>query len=206
MYDYLLKENLRIQERRIAEKENGGDDTTLGQIIVPTPELRSLLKNAPMIELEANIKSINNPELKAKATVVYTEAQKLIQKGKNVDSVMQNVALTNQLLTSVPGEAREQLVDHYIKAAKQANGKASIGGQALGMAMLVLGLAVSTCGILICIGTLGLGSPVGAALAVTGAAVSATGLGFFCKNRQDGLSKAMDDLTAENPNTTPKAN
>lgn len=206
LYDYLLTENLRIQERRIAKKENGGDDTTLGQIIIPTPELRNTLKNAHMIELEANIKSINSPDLKIKATAVYTELQKLIRKGKNIDSVMQNVALTNQLLTSIPGETRDQLVAQYVRAANQANGKASTWGKALGVAMLVLGAAVAICGVLICIGTLGLGTPVGVAAIVTGVGVSAAGLGIFCKNRQNGLSKAMDMLAAENPGPNSKPN
>jgi hypothetical protein len=72
--------------------------------------------------------------------------------------------------------------------------------------MLALGAAVAICGILICIGTLDLGTPVGMALIVTGVGVSATGLGIFYKNRRNGLSKAMDRLTAENPGTNAKAN
>ncbi|MFA5959068.1 MAG: deAMPylase SidD family protein [Tatlockia sp.] len=194
LYDYLLAEDKTIQARRIKNKQSGGDDMTLGQIIVPTPQFRSVLKT--LFELEANIGSIHNPDLKIKARAVYTAAAKLICAGKKPESFMQDIALTNQLLLSAPGASRDELVAKYNKAAKKAHGSASTLGKALGLAMMALGAAVAVCGILICTGTLGVGLQTGAAVTVIGAAALAIGLGIFCKSRKKGLSKAMDDFAA----------
>ena len=127
----------------------------------------------------------------------FWNVHKALEQLRHDNQATKALRLTNQILLSTPGDARQYLLTDYQLLANTMIGHRNPKWQATGIAMVALGAAVAALGF----ATIISGGAIPIALGITALIV---GVGIFAANRQKGASKIMqvfhDEIEQASPN------
>lgn len=138
--------------------------------------------------LNQTIERIKSKEIQEKAKNVRDKLLALYNENEeNGNKIAMLLSLTHKLLTSKPGDQRNNLIKRYQKEANKVQGKPSALWKALGLSMIILGACISSIGLFTILPGFGVG---------IGVATVLTGFGFFNlgSNYRTNLSKDMYSL------------
>ena len=148
--------------------ESGVEENTNGRHVPPLSYEHSL------IELDDTIRKIVDPTIRQKTIAVKDRLVAIYPQSENKEELVRYLDLTNQLLKAKPGEERGRIADQYLRLATTAKYSHSPVLQALGIAMIILGITIAALSTALCI-TQGL-APIGAAGLLGGLGMFAAGV------------------------------
>lgn len=144
-----------------------------------------------LVNLDVTIQNIINVEIRQKATAVRDRLVAIYPKSANKKELTHCLDFTNRLLRSSPGEERNTLAARYLELATTTRSSRSPVLQALGVAMMLLGLVVTSLGGALCLSP----APIGVAGILGGLGLFATGVSMFNSGRPNyKTAELMNDL------------
>lgn len=174
------------------KKEEDDNDEENDMPHYPFLEKEPVSFTESLAHLARTIPTIPHQEIKQRAKALHNKLKELHQRGEKPEKLIGYLDITNQLLAAKPGAERQAIARQYRQLATQAQSSHSSAMQALGIAMILLAIAVITVGAF----SIPVTPVLGGASVAGGAALLGAGIGLFAhgRPRQDDTHRLMTDL------------